>query len=215
MWATTPQLRIKIWKIPFCSFVVNHLLSPPSLGKQLRDTVYQLTIVNLIYITLTHKLQKTAQEAKPLWLQVQNHHDFSIITSLPIFALFFILGLSRESQTYSCNESRRIPTSNEPSSGSWMPKPPIRVYLNLPLPTTHMSNFSSCNAGDWSLIPGSGRSPGGENGNPFQHSSLKNSTDRGAWWAMVHVITELDTTEWLSHTHAYVLSLPNFLWPHE
>ena len=79
--------------------VVNHLLSPPSLGKQLRDTVYQLTIVNLIYIALTHELQKTAQEAKALWLQVQNRHNFSIITSLPSFALFFILGLSRESQT--------------------------------------------------------------------------------------------------------------------
>ena len=146
MWATTPQLRIKTWKIPFCSFVVNHLLSPPSLGKQLRDTVYQLTIVNLIYITLTHKLQKTAQEAKPLWLQVQNHHDFSIITSLPIFALFFILGLSRESQTYSCNESRRIPTSSEPSSGSWH----TWIYL-FPRHICPTSPLAMQETGVWSL----------------------------------------------------------------
>ena len=30
-------------------------------------------------------------------------------------------------------------------------------------------------------IPGSGRSPGEGNGNPLQHSCLKNSTDAGAW----------------------------------
>ena len=31
------------------------------------------------------------------------------------------------------------------------------------------------------LIPGSGRSPGEENGNPLQYSCLENSIDRGAW----------------------------------
>ena len=31
-------------------------------------------------------------------------------------------------------------------------------------------------------IPGSGRSPGEENGNPFQYSFLENPMDRGAWW---------------------------------
>ena len=30
-------------------------------------------------------------------------------------------------------------------------------------------------------IPGSGRSPGEENGHPLQSSCLGNSTDRGAW----------------------------------
>ena len=39
------------------------------------------------------------------------------------------------------------------------------------------------NAGDMGLIPGSGRSPGGENGNPLQYSYLENPMDRGAWWA--------------------------------
>ena len=38
-------------------------------------------------------------------------------------------------------------------------------------------------AGDVSLIPGSGRSPGGGNGNPLQCSCLQNPTDRGAWQA--------------------------------
>ena len=37
------------------------------------------------------------------------------------------------------------------------------------------------NVGDVDLIPASGRSPGGGNGNPLQHSCLENTTDRGAW----------------------------------
>ena len=42
------------------------------------------------------------------------------------------------------------------------------------------------NAGDAGSIPGSGRSPGGGNGNPLQCSCLENSMDRGAWQATVH-----------------------------
>ena len=34
---------------------------------------------------------------------------------------------------------------------------------------------------DAGLIPGSGRSPGGQHGNPFQYSCLKNLMDRGTW----------------------------------
>ena len=37
------------------------------------------------------------------------------------------------------------------------------------------------NAGDVGSIPGSGRSPGGENGNPLQYSCLENPMDRGVW----------------------------------
>ena len=41
-------------------------------------------------------------------------------------------------------------------------------------------------ARDVSSIPGLGRSPGEENGNPFQYSGLENSMDRGAWWVTGH-----------------------------
>ena len=40
------------------------------------------------------------------------------------------------------------------------------------------------------LIPGSGRFPGGGNGNPLQYSCAENPMDRGAWQAAVHGITQ-------------------------
>ena len=44
----------------------------------------------------------------------------------------------------------------------------------------------ACNAGDAGLILGSGRSPGGEHGNPLQCSCWQNHMDRGAWEATLH-----------------------------
>ena len=41
------------------------------------------------------------------------------------------------------------------------------------------SKESACNAGDPSLIPESGRSPGEQHDDPLQYSCLENSTDRG------------------------------------
>ena len=52
------------------------------------------------------------------------------------------------------------------------------------------SNKSAYNAGDPSSIHGSGRSPGGGHGNPFQYSCLGNVMDQGVWWATVHGITK-------------------------
>ena len=46
------------------------------------------------------------------------------------------------------------------------------------------------NAGDTSLSPGSGRSPGEGNGNPLQCSCLENAMDRGAWPATIHGVTK-------------------------
>ena len=47
--------------------------------------------------------------------------------------------------------------------------------------------------GDTGSIPGSGRSPGREHGNPLQYSCLKNLMDRGAWQATVHRVTQNQT----------------------
>ena len=60
------------------------------------------------------------------------------------------------------------------------------------------------------LIPGSGRSPGEGNGYPLHYSCLGNPMDRGAWWAIVHGVTNSWTrlsthTLSLSHIHIFLL----------
>ena len=63
---------------------------------------------------------------------------------------------------------------------------------------------STCNAGDWVSIPGSGRSGGGH-GNSLQYFCLENPMDRGAWRAVVHRLTKRQTRlKQLSaqHTHS-------------
>ena len=76
-------------------------------------------------------------------------------------------------------------------------------------PTFHMgfpggtvAKNSPANAGaarDSGSIPGLGRSPREENGNPYQYSCLENSMDRGDWWAIVHGVTK--SWIWLSTHH--------------
>ena len=56
-----------------------------------------------------------------------------------------------------------------------------------------MVKSSQANATDTGLIPGSGRSPGGGQGNTFQYSCLGNPMDRGAWWTTVHEVTKSQT----------------------
>ena len=46
---------------------------------------------------------------------------------------------------------------------------------------------------DAGSIPGLGRSPGGENGNPLQYSCLGNPMDREAWQATVHRVAKSQT----------------------
>ena len=46
------------------------------------------------------------------------------------------------------------------------------------------------NVEDVDSIPGLSRSPGGENGNPLQYFCLKNSMDRGAYWAAFHGVAK-------------------------
>ena len=54
------------------------------------------------------------------------------------------------------------------------------------LPSGSVVNNLPANTGDMGLIPGSGRSPGEENRNPFQYSCLGNPMDKRSWWAIVH-----------------------------
>ena len=50
-------------------------------------------------------------------------------------------------------------------------------HISLDFPGGSDSKASAYNAGDPGLIPGLGRSPGQENGNPLQYSYLKNPMD--------------------------------------
>ena len=52
---------------------------------------------------------------------------------------------------------------------------------------------SAGDAGDVGWISGSGRSPGGVNGNPFWYSCLENLMNRGAWWTTVHSVAKSQT----------------------
>ena len=52
---------------------------------------------------------------------------------------------------------------------------------------------SPANTEDTNLIPGSGRSPGGGNGNPLQYSCLGNPMDRVTWQATVHGVAKSQT----------------------
>ena len=75
---------------------------------------------------------------------------------------------------------------------------------------------SGRDAGNVGLISGSGRSPGGGNGNPLQYSCLGNPMDRGAWqlesrrsqsrawltnWACMHALQSLPPGSSAEITH--------------
>ena len=76
---------------------------------------------------------------------------------------------------------------------AWNSLPPIiclsfsggSVVKNLPA--------NARDLGDSNLIPGSGKSPGGGNDNPFQYSCLGNPMNRRAWRATLHRGTKNQT----------------------
>ena len=78
----------------------------------------------------------------------------------------------------------------------------ILEYSWLGFPGSSHGKESACNVGDLGLIPGLGRSPGGEHGNPLQYSCLENPMDRGALWAAVCVAAKSQTrlSNWTAKT---------------
>ena len=64
----------------------------------------------------------------------------------------------------------------------WWAFPGVSVVKNLP-----------ANAGDSGSILGSGRVPGGENGNPLWYSCLENPMNREAWQPSVHEVAKSQT----------------------
>ena len=81
----------------------------------------------------------------------------------------------------------------------------VLVVKNLPV-----------NAGDLrdlSLIPESGRCPGGGYGNPLQYSCLENPMDRGTWRATVRRVAKSHTPlkQLSTHTHSLFIIFPIIL----
>ena len=74
------------------------------------------------------------------------------------------------SLTTSPHSFEKFPCLMSPSSNS-----------SLDFPGGSDGKVSGYNAWDPGSIPGSGRSPGEENGNPLQYSCLENPMDGGAW----------------------------------
>ena len=80
----------------------------------------------------------------------------------------------------------------------------VCVYLYVGFPSGSVvkklpANAGDGNTGDVGSIPGSGRSPGGGNGNPLQYSCLGNPIDRRAWRATVHGIVESMRSQRVRH----------------
>ena len=76
---------------------------------------------------------------------------------------------------------------------------PAMVYIGFP-GGSEVKNLPA-KAGDTGSTPGSGRSPGGGNGNPLQYSYLGNPMNRGARQDTVHVVSEESGTTEQPSTH--------------
>ena len=73
----------------------------------------------------------------------------------------------------------------------WINNKVLLYSTSFPFGAVVKDPFASVgDVGDLGSIPGSGRSPGGGNGNPLQYSFLENPKDRGTWWAIVHEVTK-------------------------
>ena len=109
---------------------------------------------------------------------------------------FHFHALEKEMATHSSVLAWRIPGTGEP--GGLLSMGSHWVGHNW----CDLAAAAAANAGDVGLIPGSGRSPGGRNGNALQYSCLENHMDRGAWRVTVHEAAKSQTQlgNW-AHTH--------------
>ena len=74
----------------------------------------------------------------------------------------------------------------------------IYLWKEIGFPSGSAGKETACNGGDMDLIPGLGRSCGGENSNPLQYSCLKNPMDRGTWQTTVQRVVGSNA---IQHTH--------------
>ena len=77
------------------------------------------------------------------------------------------------------------------------------------LPGSSDGKESACNAGDWGLVPGSGRPSGGEDGNPLQHSCLE--SPNGQRSLAGYISWDPKALTWLSNYHLIHAALGYFV----
>ena len=112
----------------------------------------------------------------------------NLIRNLPLLIIRIIISSAGKESTCNAGDPSSIPGSGR-STGEGI------VY---PLQYSWASLVAQMVENPLGSTPGLGRSPGERNGYPLQYSCLENAMNRGAWWATVHGVTELDTTEQLS-----------------
>ena len=118
---------------------------------------------------------------------------------------FHFHALEKEMATHSSVIAWRIPERAEPGGPSSMGSHRVgHDWSDAAAAAAAGSSVvknSPANAGDVGLIPGSGRSLGGGNGNPLQYSCLGNPMDWEAWQVAVHGVANSWT--WLSNWAHY------------
>ena len=75
------------------------------------------------------------------------------------------------------------------------------MKLKLGFPGGSVVKNLPANAGDAGLTPGLGRSSVRGNGNPLSYFCLEKPTDRGAWRATVHGLTQLKRLSMHKHNN--------------
>ena len=90
-----------------------------------------------------------------------------------------------------CFQKKNFPSSEQDCVGSSIFTYFAMAYVGPPVGSVVKN--PPANAPDAGLTPGSGRSPGEENGSPLQDSCLGNPMDRGAWRATVPGVAKIWT----------------------
>ena len=78
------------------------------------------------------------------------------------------------------------------------------MYMGFPGGSVVKESASAGDIGDMGSTRGSGRNPGGGNGNPLQYSCLENPIDGGASRATVHGVIRVEHDLATEHTHMYI-----------
>ena len=137
----------------------------------------------------------------PLVVVVRRVFSVCVCVCVCVCFVYFTLWNSKAPHRHAC-ESVSYCVETSPS---WLlpqdefPSPNLMsLFVFYIFPTSFWKGFpgglevkeSASNVGDPGSVPGLGRSPGEENGNPLQYSCLKNSMDGEAWQAVVHGVTK-------------------------